>query len=214
MSYEENITNPRTIEELQLWYMYHNLPPANITRFFIGIDYKEPRAYGIYKQGEQVIVYKNKDDGTRAIRYEGTDEAYAVNEIWLKLKERIAEEKEKNHPRKVYLDPSESYDLNAIKSYNPDNYRDSDYSSSGYSYSGSGGDSGGGAIGGIIGTIVAVILGLLFGFGSFDGSSSSGSSYSDHHSYHSSYSDSYSSDSYWDSGDTWDSGGGDWSSDW
>lgn len=87
---------PRTIGELQQWYDDHNLPPKEVTRFFIGENYKQPRAFGIYQEGERFIVYKNKDDGSRAIRYDGSDEAYAVNELYMKLKERIAEEKAKN----------------------------------------------------------------------------------------------------------------------
>ena len=39
------------------------------------------------------IVYKNKADGTRAVRYKGTDEAYAVNELYLKLKDEILNQK-------------------------------------------------------------------------------------------------------------------------
>ena len=76
-------TIPKTIEELKLWYSFMNLPREEITRFFIGKDYPGPQAFGIFKNeytGE-FIVYKNKSDGTRAIRYQGTDEAYAVNEI-------------------------------------------------------------------------------------------------------------------------------------
>lgn len=82
--------DPKTIKELQRWYAYHNLPPENITRFFIGRDYKEPRAFGIYFDGTNYIVYKNKDDGSRAIRYEGPDEAFAVHEILEKLKNEIS----------------------------------------------------------------------------------------------------------------------------
>ncbi|MBR5369991.1 MAG: hypothetical protein IK137_01660, partial [Bacilli bacterium] len=40
---------PTTIEELEKWYKDHNLPPYETTRFFIGIDYKDPKAFGIYK---------------------------------------------------------------------------------------------------------------------------------------------------------------------
>lgn len=67
-----------------------------MTRFFIGEDYKEPKAFGIYQDGNRFIVYKNKADGSRAIRYDGLDEAYAVNEIYLKLKEEIANQKARN----------------------------------------------------------------------------------------------------------------------
>lgn len=91
---------PRTIEELQQWYREHNLPPEEVTRFFIGRDYRGAKAFGIYRDGGRVIVYKNKADGSRAVRYDGSDEAYAVNELYLKLKERIAEQKAANGSRR------------------------------------------------------------------------------------------------------------------
>ena len=84
---------PKTIEELKEWYSAHNLPPENVTRFFIGKNIKEAKAFGIYREGDRYIVYKNKADGSRAVRYEGTDEAYAVNELYLKLKDEIAGQK-------------------------------------------------------------------------------------------------------------------------
>lgn len=87
---------PKTIEELKAWYTAHNLPPENVTRFFIGKNIKEPRAFGIYKENGKFIVYKNKDTGARAVRYEGTDEAYAVNELYLKLKSEILNQKTRN----------------------------------------------------------------------------------------------------------------------
>lgn len=89
--------NPvRTIEDLKKWYADRNLPPYETTRFFIGIDYRQPRAFGIYKDGDKFIVYKNKDNGQRAIRYEGTDEAFAVNELYMRLKEEIVNQKSLN----------------------------------------------------------------------------------------------------------------------
>lgn len=85
---------PKTIEELQAWYRQKKLPPESTTRFFIGKDIKEPRAFGIYKDGNgDFVVYKNKSDGSRAIRYQGKDEGYAVNEIYLKLKAEILNQK-------------------------------------------------------------------------------------------------------------------------
>ena len=86
---------PTTIEELKKWYVEHNLPDEKVTRFFIGKDYKEPRAFGIYYDEEKdlYIVYKNKDTGERKIRYEGKDEKYAVNELYMRLKEEIANQK-------------------------------------------------------------------------------------------------------------------------
>lgn len=89
---------PQTIDELKEWYVAHNLPDENVTRFFIGKDIKEARAFGIYKDDKtgNFVVYKNKDTGERAIRYEGKDEAYAVNELYMKLKEEILHQKSNN----------------------------------------------------------------------------------------------------------------------
>ena len=87
---------PKTIEELKGWYKARKLPPEETTRFFIGKNIKAPRAFGIYEDNGRFIVYKNKSDGSRAIRYEGRDEAYAVNEIYLRLKEEILNQKKHN----------------------------------------------------------------------------------------------------------------------
>lgn len=90
-------SQPQTIEELKQWYTDRGLPPYETTRFFIGINYQKPRAFGIYKESTgKCVVYKNKDSGQRAIRYEGTDEAYAVNEIYQRLKQEIIEQKMNN----------------------------------------------------------------------------------------------------------------------
>ncbi len=75
---------PKTIEELLAFCRSKNMDLQRM-RFFIGENYTQPRAYGIYKDGDNFIVYKNKSDGSRAVRYRGTDEAYAVNEIYQKL---------------------------------------------------------------------------------------------------------------------------------
>ena len=87
---------PKTIEELKSFCASHNMPLEKM-RFFIGIDYKEPKAFGIYKdENGDFVVYKNKADGSRAVRYQGKDEAYAVNEIYQKLKSEVMLRKEKN----------------------------------------------------------------------------------------------------------------------
>ncbi len=87
---------PETIEELKQWYQAANLPPYETTRFFIGEDYRGPKAFGIYRDemDGSFIVYKNKADGSRAVRYSGDDEAHAVNEIYLKLKEEMRARKQ------------------------------------------------------------------------------------------------------------------------
>lgn len=85
---------PKTIAELQEWYTAHHLPPEEITRFFIGKNITEPKAFGIYRDGNgDFVVYKNKSTGERAIRYKGADEQYAVNELYQRLKAEIADQK-------------------------------------------------------------------------------------------------------------------------
>lgn len=87
---------PKTISELEAWYKSRNLPPKEVTRFFIGENYTGAKAFGIYEENGEFIVYKNKDDGSRAIRYSGKDEAYAVNELYLRLKSEILNQKAHN----------------------------------------------------------------------------------------------------------------------
>jgi len=88
---------PTTIEELKQWYADHKLPPEEVTRFFIGKDYKGARAFGIFKDvNGDFVVYKNKSDGTRAERYRGDDEAFAVNELYQKLRQEISNQKAAN----------------------------------------------------------------------------------------------------------------------
>ena len=79
------ITDPKTIGELQEYCAERGMPLLRM-RFFIGQDFKEPKAFGIYKEkADEFVVYKNKADGTRAERYRGPDEAKAVKEIFDKL---------------------------------------------------------------------------------------------------------------------------------
>ena len=75
---------PRTIEELQAFCAVNEMPLEKM-RFFIGTNYRQPRAFGIYRDGDNFVVYKNKDDGSRAVRYHGPDEAFAVKELYEKL---------------------------------------------------------------------------------------------------------------------------------
>ncbi len=77
---------PRTIEELKSFAAERQIPLEKL-HVYLGTDYQWPKAFGIYKDGEEFIVYKNKADGSRAIRYRGKDEAYAVREIYLKMRE-------------------------------------------------------------------------------------------------------------------------------
>ena len=61
------------------------------TRFFIGRAYTDPKAFVIYQDDfGDFVVYKNKDDGSMALRYKGNDEEYAVNEYYQKFLEEIS----------------------------------------------------------------------------------------------------------------------------
>ena len=92
----QTITEPRTIEELKRYCAEKHMPLERM-RFFLDQDYREPRAFGIYRDGDEFVVYKNKADGSRAVRYRGRDEAYAVRELYDKLLEEC-------HQRGIYPD--------------------------------------------------------------------------------------------------------------
>jgi hypothetical protein len=85
---------PKTIAELLAFADAHGIPLERI-RFFIGKDCHEPRCFGLYQDGEgNYVVYKNKSNGQRVIRYRGEDEAFAVNEIYQKMKAEVLEHKQ------------------------------------------------------------------------------------------------------------------------
>ena len=107
------VDKPKTINELKAWYVSKNLPPYETTRFFIGINYTKPRAFGIYEDGEKFVVYKNKNDGSRVIRYEGIDEEYAVNELYLRLKQEIKNQKS-HQKRRLSLKKTTFITLTAV----------------------------------------------------------------------------------------------------
>lgn len=90
---------PKTISELLEWARRHHLPLDEM-RTYIGQDVRTARAYGIYKDSASgdFVVYKNKSDGSRVERYRGKDEAYAVNELYQKIKARVAEQKAHEMP--------------------------------------------------------------------------------------------------------------------
>ena len=103
------VSTPKTIQELQQYCLLKNIP-AEQMRFFIGEDYQEPKAFGIYQADDgRYVVYKNKADGTRAIRYEGYDEAYAVTEILQKMQSEVdLRYEKKQHSRSPAPDRSGS----------------------------------------------------------------------------------------------------------
>ncbi len=91
------VLTPHTIEELAEYCAERNMPLQRM-RFFIGENYQKPKAFGIYQNGAgEFVVYKNKSDGSRSIRYLGRDEEYAVQELYLKLLEEC-------HKRNIWPD--------------------------------------------------------------------------------------------------------------
>ena len=216
-----NPETPRTIEELRVWYAARNLPPEEVTRFFIGRDIREPRAFGVYRDGDRFVVYKNKDDGSRAVRYHGPDEAYAVNELYLRLKQEIANQKGRNWEKREVNKKKERRNmiiglsifvavvlaLLILDSFDPDdgyyNYQDRWYyygSSNWYVYEGDW-------------IPCSVDDALADNCGDYyEGGYSSDYDVPDFT--ESEYYSSSDSDSDLDSSDSWDSGSTDWSSDW
>ena len=216
---------PQTIEELKKWYVDHKLPPENVTRYFIGKDIKEPKAFGIYFDGTDYIVYKNKLDGTRAIRYQGGDEKYAVNELYQRLKVDIVNQKSNQRFQSAAPQPNRNASNNNYGGYVPPQRNRKPDNNNTWK---------------IILVILVIVLAVnilrgMFGAIAYDTYHGSGysSGYSQSYDYDSSYSDNSSSsswdwgsnddsdwgsdwdsDSSWDWGDSWDSGSSDWGSDW
>ena len=82
----ERYRKPQTIDELKRFCAEKGMPLERM-RFFIGEDYRGARAFGVYEAEDgDFVVYKNKENGERAVRYKGPNEAYAVNELYEKLK--------------------------------------------------------------------------------------------------------------------------------
>ena len=81
----QTVFRPKTIAELKEYCTQRGMPLYRM-RFFIGENYQEPKAFGIYQaDANRFVVYKNKADGSRSVRYDGPDEAYAVRELFDKL---------------------------------------------------------------------------------------------------------------------------------
>ena len=108
------VQTPRTIDELTAFCERHQLPLAKM-RFFIGLDYPGAKAYGIFKdRNGDFVVYKNKADGSRAVRYRGPDEERAVAEIFQKLKDEATNQRARvSAARTSGYTPSSAHDSNA-----------------------------------------------------------------------------------------------------
>ena len=100
---------PATIGELRAFCEKHRMPLEQM-RFFIGEDCREARAFGIYQDEEGMfVVYKNKADGSRAVRYRGRDEAYAVNELYQKLQSEVLNQRQRQAGTRSAPPPQERY---------------------------------------------------------------------------------------------------------
>ncbi|MCR5771942.1 MAG: hypothetical protein K6G87_12045 [Butyrivibrio sp.] len=74
---------PVTVDELNDYCRQMDINPYN-SNFFIGSDHIGADAYGIYKDywSGDFVVYRNEYDGTKVIKYQGPDEALAVETIY------------------------------------------------------------------------------------------------------------------------------------
>lgn len=225
---------PKTIEELKAYAAAHNWPLKEM-RVFIGEDFREARAFGIFEKNGIYTVYKNKSDGTRAVRYQGKDEAYAVNELYEKIHSEITKQKQNNASKRAGSRPPKGKKPlgfwigiviaaiiilvnivdSCVNSGNPRQgyytYQDQPY----YYQSGTWyGLNGGSWI------PITPDSELTEHYSDYSGNSYSDSDFSrfeDSGYYHESndtYDSDWDSNDNWDSGDSWDSGGVDWDSDW
>ena len=139
------VTDPKTIAELQEYCAERGMPLLRM-RFFIGQDFKEPKAFGIYKESQDTyVVYKNKADGSRSERYRGPDEAYAVKQIFDKLMQEC-------HNRGIYPDGKPAAQNTGYRTNN---------SYSGYnSYRGGSSIFGGGKLS--LGKLILIIIIIVF----------------------------------------------------
>lgn len=85
----------KTIDQLKQWCRQNGLPDSRITRFFIGKNYQDIKAFGIYAEGKKYIVYMNGVNGKRTVFYEGSDQGYAVGLIYEKLLKAIEKQRKR-----------------------------------------------------------------------------------------------------------------------
>ena len=217
---------PKTIDELKDYCERNGFTPSK-TRFFVGYDYSGAKAFGVYKDDAtgEFVVYKNKADGTRAVRYRGTDEEFAVVELYDRLQQEIGNQKLRyaadmaERERNKYEQGSNSGMPESIRNFHIEDHPvsssfnfvdDRSYEKSLPEYSGRRKQAD--PIGLVIG-IIAIIISLLLGGGIGGGGGGSYRNTSGYSSYSHDYDYDYDYDYDWSS-DDWDSGYTDWDSDW
>lgn len=128
------IDAPTTIEELKVWKDENSIPSPEVSRIFIGENTDYANAFGIYQDEitQNFIVYENSIDRTQTIIYEGKDEAYAVNEVYQRLKEyniiakNILAAKKNDEPLTTYrYHEKREADTSNYSGYTNDSGRDS-----------------------------------------------------------------------------------------
>lgn len=80
---------PSTMEELLKFYNVNFMYPFDVTRFYIGQNQNTPLSYGIYRNDDGFTVYYNDEQSVREVLYEGRDEVYAVNEMHIRMVQRL-----------------------------------------------------------------------------------------------------------------------------
>lgn len=80
---------PKTLEHLKSWCFVNGIFDIEKLGFYIGINCYVPGAFGVYSENGWFVVYRNDVSGNHMIRYQGTDEAYAVNLLYERLVQEV-----------------------------------------------------------------------------------------------------------------------------
>ena len=92
---------PKTMKELEDEFNAIRIP-QQITRFCINENKKEPKWFGIYQDDNgNFIVYKNKADGSRFVRYKGKNEEEAVGIYYDKFVKEVNFRRKKSNRKEI-----------------------------------------------------------------------------------------------------------------
>lgn len=92
---------PKTMKELEDEFNAIQVP-QEVTRFCINEDKKEPKWFGIFQDDDgDFVVYKNKADGSRFVRYKGKNEEEAVGIYYDKFIDEVNLRRRKHSVQEV-----------------------------------------------------------------------------------------------------------------
>ena len=92
---------PKTMKELEDEFNAIRIP-QQLTRFCINENKKEPKWFGIYQDDNgNFIVYKNKADGSRFVRYKGKNEEEAVGIYYDKFVKEVNFRRKKSNRKEI-----------------------------------------------------------------------------------------------------------------